>query len=271
MHRGMLTSCAQSPVVTHARACARTGGPSGRMAAAGRGQTAAVHLAWHAAAHTSTGVCMPSAGAGGVPQVPRPPPASSTAFVHDDVEAGVAHRPPSLTSRYTLKPRLDTPSMRTCGAASLNKALPGMGGWRQRSARLGVVCMAHPKRVAKVQQQLKREISTMFVSDKASCLHLSPTTPQRARHRGFLRRRCTLGSTPPLTARPARHNVPHVPICRRPTRRRQTLTCDASTRQVVRKALYPRETKGADFALSLLASVTDLEVRERARAKAPWT
>jgi hypothetical protein len=28
--------------------------------------------------------------------------------------------------------------------------------------------MAHPKRVAKVQQALKREISTMFVSDKAS-------------------------------------------------------------------------------------------------------
>jgi hypothetical protein len=40
---------------------------------------------------------------------------------------------------------------------------------------------------------------------------------------------------------------------------------------VVRKALYPREIKGADFALSLLASVTDLEVRERTRAeRAPW-
>lgn len=34
-------------------------------------------------------------------------------------------------------------------------------------------------------------------------------------------------------------------------------------RQVVRKALYPREARGADFALSLLASVTDLQVRDQ--------
>ena len=59
---------------------------------------------------------------------------------------------------------------------SLNN--PGGGAfWRQRSARLGVVCMAHPKRVAKVQQALKREISTMFVSDKASRPYLIPQHP----------------------------------------------------------------------------------------------
>eukprot|EP00959_Pyramimonas_sp_CCMP1952_P415544 8707126-Pyramimonas_sp.AAC.1 len=66
-----------------------------------------------------------------------------------------------------------------------------------RSVRLGVLCMAHPKRVARVQQQLKREISTLFVHDK-----------------------------------------------------------------VIRGAIYPSEVGGADFALSSLASVTEVNVRD---------
>mmetsp|Transcript_11179 Transcript_11179/g.23310 ORF Transcript_11179/g.23310 Transcript_11179/m.23310 type:complete len:250 (-) Transcript_11179:848-1597(-) len=61
--------------------------------------------------------------------------------------------------------------------------------------RAEVICMAHPKRVARVQQQLKREISTLFVHDK-----------------------------------------------------------------VIRKAIYPTEADGADFALSSLASVTEVNV-----------
>lgn len=61
--------------------------------------------------------------------------------------------------------------------------------------RMEVKCMAHPKRVARVQQQLKREISTLFVHDK-----------------------------------------------------------------VIRKAIYPTEAGGADFALSSLASVTEVNV-----------
>jgi len=60
---------------------------------------------------------------------------------------------------------------------------------------LSIVSMAHPKRVARVQQQIKREISTLFLQDK-----------------------------------------------------------------VLRGAIYPREAQGSDFALSSLASVTDLEL-----------
>ena len=37
-----------------------------------------------------------------------------------------------------------------------------------RTNRGEVECMAHPKRVARVQQQLKREISTLFVHDKVT-------------------------------------------------------------------------------------------------------
>eukprot|EP00242_Pyramimonas_sp_CCMP2087_P009386 CAMPEP_0198213028 /NCGR_PEP_ID=MMETSP1445-20131203/28627_1 /TAXON_ID=36898 /ORGANISM="Pyramimonas sp., Strain CCMP2087" /LENGTH=221 /DNA_ID=CAMNT_0043887617 /DNA_START=301 /DNA_END=966 /DNA_ORIENTATION=- len=65
-----------------------------------------------------------------------------------------------------------------------------------RSVRgMEVLCMAHPKRVAKVQQQLKREISSLFVYDK-----------------------------------------------------------------VLRGAIYPSERAGADFALTSLASVTEVTV-----------
>ena len=90
--------------------------------------------------------------------------------------------------------------------------------------------MAHPKRVAKVQQALKREISTMFVSDKASRPYLIPQHPPASQGTEALGEAVHTGRIPcphrPFRTSQRRH-VPHLPPP--PPARRQTLTCDAST------------------------------------------
>ena len=123
--------------------------------------------------------------------------------------------------------------------------------------------MANPKRVAMVQQALKREMSNLFVTDKAS--PLTPTlacepSDERGRRAGVGRRSTLDFLTALHTRRP--HTPPRCSRCR--TERVVTAATAAPfLRQVVRKALYPREARGADFALSLLASVTDLQVRDQ--------
>mmetsp|Transcript_29421 Transcript_29421/g.40637 ORF Transcript_29421/g.40637 Transcript_29421/m.40637 type:complete len:230 (+) Transcript_29421:57-746(+) len=96
------------------------------------------------------------------------------------------------TATSTLKLNLEANSCNIFSNKSLVINSKFMLKDRRRSE---VVCMAHPKRVARVQQQIKREVSTLFLTDKR-----------------------------------------------------------------IRSAIYPNEALGADYALSSLATVTDLNL-----------